>query len=453
MEYKFIYHSKVEDTLDPQYHENAFRIGYPGYTSNGADGAGSRYPSMWIYYDPGAGYTPHCKFSLSNSKNPYAQFKILYPIETEQIYFVVIEFNQSWNTITMTNDSSTITLIDAPRAAGTDELFLNTNMSVWISQFGYNSVDGPEITAAANITMWDIRISTSKHHDTLSPTEMPTAFPSGPPTPFPESHPTGFPTADPTVIPTVNPTGFPTPYPSTGFPTESPSEFVPINSTECPQGIELYEFYNESNVALRDQMELYSQWVHDAVISTLENVTGYSMDIQDEHRYQGQQWQFGGVSQWIGCMVFNERITETLIGCPSIPQPKCDDFQFVAVQRMWVEADRNVESFREYIVGQLNSSVFTEKFRVSLKEIVSQQAGEFNLEVGGETAGEERGVAHLYLESIGSVLIVLCCMVCIMTVMCFKRQMDHRDRIGVNEKWIHRPSRHSAVVIQRIEDT
>ena len=121
MEYKFIYHSEVEETLDPQYHENTFRIGYAGYTSNGADGAGSRYPSMWIYYDPGAGYTPHCKFSLSNSKNPYVQFKILYPIETEQIYFVVIEFNQSWNTITMTNDSSTITLIDASRAAGTDE--------------------------------------------------------------------------------------------------------------------------------------------------------------------------------------------------------------------------------------------------------------------------------------------------------------------------------------------
>ena len=79
------------------------------------------------YYDPGAGYTPHCKFSLSNWKNPYAQFKILYPIETEQIYFVVIEFNQSWNTITMTNDSSTITLIDAPRVAARDERFLNTN--------------------------------------------------------------------------------------------------------------------------------------------------------------------------------------------------------------------------------------------------------------------------------------------------------------------------------------
>ena len=349
MEYKFIYHSRVQQTADDKYHENAFRIGYAGYTSNGADGAGSRYPSMWIYYDPGADGAPHCKFSLSNAKNPYAQFKALYPIESEQIYFVVIEFNQSWNTITVTNDSSTVVLVDGQRTAGTADEFIDSNMSVWISQFGYNGVngDGPngaELTAAANLTMWDIRISTWNHD------HSPSAPPTVTPTAMPSHSPSSIPTMAPTAIPTVSPTIDPTANRSSESPTIQPIEWV-----ESAEGIELYEFYNESNSAYRGEMAMYrrySQWVHEAVIWTLQNVTGHSMDIHDGDGYYGQQWHFGGVSQWIGCMVFNERLNDSLVGCPSIPQPQNEQFQFVAVEQLWVEADGNVDGFRGFIVGR-----------------------------------------------------------------------------------------------------
>ena len=51
-------------------------------------------------------------FASSNAENTYTKFRTLCGIEKEQIYFVVIEFNQSWNTVAMINHLSTTTLVD-----------------------------------------------------------------------------------------------------------------------------------------------------------------------------------------------------------------------------------------------------------------------------------------------------------------------------------------------------
>ncbi len=69
MQFKLIYHSLSQEynsTLKlTNYYENIFRIGY-GHELNTCEGAGSRYPSMWIIYKNND--IPHAEYLISDNK-------------------------------------------------------------------------------------------------------------------------------------------------------------------------------------------------------------------------------------------------------------------------------------------------------------------------------------------------------------------------------------------------
>eukprot|EP01084_Bolivina_argentea_P178139 307956_1 len=260
MEFKFIYFSRRIQTDSVRYHENAFRIGYSSSISNTGTGAGSRYPSMWIYYLDGV---PHCKFSVSSIDNPWKEFLNLFALEPHGTYSVLIEFNQThiFISITDTTHHHTYIVTDSERLGGTGEQYLDTFMHIWISQFGHHQTETP----AANISMFDVSIQTWDHDILPSPTTNPTTQRS--------------------IAPTISPLS-----PTTSRPTRAPIVIASIVSSEP---IELYEFYNEYVVAYKQNVDLYAEFIYDAIVLALENVTGHSMDINDGSAYYDAPWVFG----------------------------------------------------------------------------------------------------------------------------------------------------------------
>eukprot|EP01084_Bolivina_argentea_P122553 217163_1 len=157
-EYKFIYHGSSQFTT----HENVFRVGYSDTISNKHDGAGSRYPSMWIYYK---NTQPQVQFAISNQDNTWNRFP-LYRIYKEQMYSVSIILNQTYIFICIsTVNSDPYIIVNEQRSAPTFDNFLNTDMHIWISQFGHHGVP----TIAANVTLFNITICMSDQ-TTLEPT-------------------------------------------------------------------------------------------------------------------------------------------------------------------------------------------------------------------------------------------------------------------------------------------
>ncbi len=118
-------------------------------------------------------------------------------------------------------------------------------------------------TPAANITLFDIIIQMSDHY--ISPA--------------------------PTLNPTLNPT--------THLPTQSPIESMISN-----EPIQLYAFYNEQlSAEYQIKIDLYEQFVSNAIIMALSNLTQHSMRISDYDPYSEKEWSFGGVRDMEQCMI------------------------------------------------------------------------------------------------------------------------------------------------------
>ena len=95
MEFKFIYHSSLEYSNPPSMFDNVFRVGYSNQHNNNCDGAGTRYPSMWIYHDHDGDdkqsihpYNPYLLFSISQEDDCWNQVTPngLYPIITNNTF-------------------------------------------------------------------------------------------------------------------------------------------------------------------------------------------------------------------------------------------------------------------------------------------------------------------------------------------------------------------------------
>eukprot|EP01084_Bolivina_argentea_P173250 300075_1 len=178
MQFKFIYHSPSQEynsTLS-NYYENIFRIGY-GHELNTFEGAGSRYPSMWIIYNKNE--IPHAEFSISDIISTWRKYppyhnninNNIFSITKEQIYKCNIEFNQTYVSISLNNITYNIN-----RPAETNiNILNNSNMIIWIAQFGHDNNPSP----IANVTLFDIDIQTFDHltqSPTISPTQNPIEY-------------------------------------------------------------------------------------------------------------------------------------------------------------------------------------------------------------------------------------------------------------------------------------
>eukprot|EP01084_Bolivina_argentea_P199985 342055_1 len=218
MEFSFIYHKRNPLSYNTSIYENIFRIGY-GDKTNDAQGAGSRYPSMWIYYKNNV--YPHIEFSISDSKAnwrkyPPAPSNTLF-INKEKIYKCIVDFNETYVSINLSSHAP----YQVIRPSGTATNILDDYMYIWISQFGHDGKASP----VANITMFDIIIETYDHFITESPTTNPT--------------------------------------------------LSPIVSIVSPNAIELYEFYNEPlNDEYKNKKDLYKSFIYNAIIMALRNITG-----------------------------------------------------------------------------------------------------------------------------------------------------------------------------------
>ncbi len=96
--------------------------------------------------------------------------------------------------------------------------------------------------------------------------------------------------------------------------------------------IELYEFYNEPLEEYKTKIELYKGFIYNAIIMSLINITGYSMNMADNELYENKEWNYGGIHNIIGngmefCMIFNKKsIDQIYADCPLIPDPRSKEY-------------------------------------------------------------------------------------------------------------------------------
>jgi len=216
MEFDFIYYGKTSDDA----FENVLRVGYDGvYTCKGA---GLRYPAMFME----SGDLMTLRVSNGGTKCWNSDAIQIY-ITKHRPYHVTVEFNRTWQYITLTERDSQqrIVVADKEISPAIDEHLFDTPMSVWFAESIPNVLTHAPNMTLSNITIvtWNPITPEPTPQPSTSPTPSPTLMPTTS-TVSPTAAPTGTPTNDPTPSPTYSPTFAPTEAPTTLSPTRTPTQ-------------------------------------------------------------------------------------------------------------------------------------------------------------------------------------------------------------------------------------
>eukprot|EP01083_Nonionella_stella_P193705 715103_1 len=230
---------------------------------------------------------------------------------------------------------------------------------------------------------------------TRSPSINPSISPSNVPTRSPTSNPTNVPsrsplrngqTLEPTENPTISPTNVPTSTPverATNNPSITPTSVPSESPTLSNLNLRFVCKYRDRSPSFYNSIALtaYAQIMVDAVLFSLESITGHSTNYKDTNEWKSTSWNRAAIVDFSICRIFSD--VQLDIDCDTGDSDSDEsmdsddeDNEYIAIGRFGIAADQSLDMYNEYLKHHMTSKYFYQVFANEMNDGLDDALGD-----------------------------------------------------------------------------